>query len=493
MITQWDVIAPLTPNIMTDIEILSGVVDSQSIQAVNSSKPEIDWEFINVTIDNYQEQWELGIISEADPTLFDTIQDESVTWSDVIDSTLPVESMPPAQPIVPVEPTTPVEPVVSGTTEQWDITSTPAPSNSIPQSEVIVPTQSSVTKIEEWTVQVNGSLNNVEWSKWTKTYITIGVIIVILIVIGVVGWFYTGAKEADVVPVVQTPSAVSGESPIGYNEEIQKQTIESSKNIEIMNNALTEWNLQLCDSIVSDSMKIECRESIDARNITQSWTLEDCQKLTLEGIRNNCVSVVTQSMAVIKLDKQICSGITDSSQSQYCRDSVDEKIFVDIIDKKSASEDKCNLLEERFRQPCIAAIVRNDDNAIIQSAVANEDLESCKKLSTEELQSTCFDTILLKQALKSQDKNLCDYVKDETKKATCISYTVAQDDNAVFKKAIIEKDITLCSKIGSKTLKDRCHDSVTLLIVRDTKSTELCDSLVATGGIDACKKSAWVQ
>ena len=348
-------------------------------------------------------------------------------------------------------------------------------------------------KIDEWTVQVGGSLNSVEWSKWTKTYITIGIIIVILSIIGVIGWFYTGSKEADTAQVIETPPVLSGESPTGYDEEVKKQAVESSKNIEIMNNALTEWNLQLCDSIVWDSMKTECRESIDARNITQSWTLEDCQKLTLEGIRTNCISVVTQSTAVLKMDKEICAAITDSSQSQYCRDSVDEKIFVDIIDKKSATEDKCNLLEERFRQPCIAAIVRNDDNAILQSAVTNEDLESCKKLSTEDLQSTCFDTILLKQALKSQDKNLCDYVKDETKKATCISYTVAQDDNAVFKKAIIEKDITLCGSIGSKTLKDRCHDSVTLLIVRDTKSTELCDSLVATGGIDACKKSAWVQ
>jgi hypothetical protein len=105
----------------------------------------------------------------------------------------------------------------------------------------------------------------------------------------------------------------------------------------------------------------------------------------------------------------------------------------------------------------------------------------------------CFDTILLKRALVSKDKNLCDYVKDETKKATCISYASAQDDNATFKNAIIEKNLNLCSSIGSTSLKDRCHDSVTLLIVRDTKNSALCDTLIATGSIDSCKKSIGVQ
>lgn len=93
----------------------------------------------------------------------------------------------------------------------------------------------------------------------------------------------------------------------------------------------------------------------------------------------------------------------------------------------------------------------------------------------------------------SKDKNLCDYVKDETKKATCISYASTQDDNTTFKNAIIEKNLPLCSTIGNASLKDRCHDSVTLLIVRDTKNGALCDTLIATGGIDACKKSAGVQ
>lgn len=135
------------------------------------------------------------------------------------------------------------------------------------------------------------------------------------------------------------------------------------------------------------------------------------------------------------------------------------------------------------------SIKQLDDSAVLQKAISEENLDTCKLLSTEELQFTCFDTILLKQALKSRDKNLCDYVRDEGKKDTCLSYMKTQDDNSLFKTAILEKNINMCSQITVDTLKTRCHDSVILLLVRDTKDIALCDTLIATGSIASCKAS----
>jgi len=68
-----------------------------------------------------------------------------------------------------------------------------------------------------------------------------------------------------------------------------------------------------------------------------------------------------------------------------------------------------------------------------------------------------------------------------------------QDDNALFKTAIVEKNLNMCQDITMDTLRNRCHDSVTLLLVRDTIDIKFCDTLIATGGIDACKKSITVQ
>lgn len=68
-----------------------------------------------------------------------------------------------------------------------------------------------------------------------------------------------------------------------------------------------------------------------------------------------------------------------------------------------------------------------------------------------------------------------------------------QDDNALFKTAIVEKNLNMCQDITMDTLRNRCHDSVTLLLVRDTKDIKLCDTLIATGSLEACKKSTGVQ
>jgi hypothetical protein len=144
------------------------------------------------------------------------------------------------------------------------------------------------------------------------------------------------------------------------------------------------------------------------------------------------------------MDKSLCSTIQDEQQAQYCRESIDEKILATLVETKTATEEGCTKLEKKYQDACIATIVRNDDNAIMNTAVGTDDIDACKKISEEQLKFVCFDTILLKRALVSKDKNLCDYVKDETKKSTCITYTSAQDDTTSFKTAIIEKDLSRC-------------------------------------------------
>lgn len=190
------------------------------------------------------------------------------------------------------------------------------------------------------------------------------------------------------------------------------------------------------------------------------------------------------------MNKSLCNSITDTIQVQYCRDSIDERILKSLIETKTATPENCNALESKYRESCLTAVVRVDDNAILQDAIKDDNLDTCKSLSTEDLQFTCFDTILLKRALTSKDKNLCDLIRDTTKKASCVSYTSQQDDNTVFKNAIVDKNLSACTQIGSEALKNRCNDSVILLIVRDTKDATLCDKLVNTETLASCQKTA---
>ena len=240
-------------------------------------------------------------------------------------------------------------------------------------------------------------------------------------------------------------------------------------------------------------MQVQCSESLLARELASSGTLADCQSITRTDIRSACESTLSQKEALSTMNKVLCNNIGESTQSQYCREAIDERVLMSLMETQTATPEKCRQLEEKHQSTCLASIVVKDDNSILQNAVQNDSLEDCKKLSTEELQYTCFDTILLKRALASKDKNLCDYVRDETKKTTCVSYTSTQDDNETFKSAIIDKDLNSCRTIQSESLKNRCLDSVTLLIVRDTKDASLCNTLMNTGAIDSCKKSVGVQ
>ena len=190
------------------------------------------------------------------------------------------------------------------------------------------------------------------------------------------------------------------------------------------------------------------------------------------------------------MDKSLCTQITSEAQQLYCREEIDARVLTSLIETETATSTNCASLEAKHREACLASIVRIDDNAILQDAVRTDDLEACQQLSTEDLKYICFDTILMKRALISGDKNNCDYLHDEGKKATCIGHTSAQDDNEVFKKAIIEKSLPLCKTISNPLLTSRCHDSVTLLLVRDTKDVTLCDTLTNTGTLAACQKLA---
>ncbi len=255
-----------------------------------------------------------------------------------------------------------------------------------------------------------------------------------------------------------------------------------------MNRAMSESDSSLCMAIRDTSLALECRESLLSLGFTQSGTVADCQILTLSDIRDRCQSTIAQNTALSAMDKALCGGITTPTQQAYCREEIDARVLANLIETKTATEANCTSLETKHQEAYLASIVRIDDNTILQEAISTDTLELCKTLSTEDLRYTCFDAILMKRALVSGDKNNCDYLHDETKKATCLARTTIQDDNEVFKKAIIEKNLSSCQSIGNITLKDRCHDSVTLLLIRDTGDATLCDTLTNTGTIASCKK-----
>ncbi len=321
----------------------------------------------------------------------------------------------------------------------------------------------------------------------TSSHVGIFVVLGVLLlgIFGVGAWYIMGTKSTTTGDISYT---ISAEAPSTYQESIEQKRDDHARDIEMMNRAMSEQNLTLCASITDPTLQLDCSESVQAVIYTQSGILEDCQMLTLTGVRDRCSATLAQSAAFSRMDKTLCAKITSETQQLYCREEIDARVLANLIETQSATESSCASLEAKHREPCLAAIARVDDNSILQEAVSTDTLELCKKLSTEELKYTCFDAILMKRALISGDKNNCDYLHDEAKKTTCLTRTTIQDDNEIFKQAVIDKNLSLCPKIENATLMNRCHDSVTLLLIRDTKDATLCDTLTNTGAIASCKK-----
>lgn len=281
---------------------------------------------------------------------------------------------------------------------------------------------------------------------------------------------------------------ISAEAPATYQASLDQKRDDHAHDIEMANRAMSEQNLALCAGITDTAMQLDCSESVQAVIYTQSGTLEDCQMLTLTGVRDRCTATLAQSTAFARMDKTLCAKIENKTQQLYCREEIDSRVFSSLIETQTATEITCGSLETKYRERCLTSITRIDDNASLQEAIRTDTLELCKKLSTEELKYTCFDAILMKRALVSGDKNNCDYIHDEEKKSTCLARTTIQDDNEIFKQAVTDKKLSLCQTIENMALKNRCHDSVTLLLIRETKDATLCDTLTNTGTIASCKK-----
>ncbi|MDR3150499.1 MAG: hypothetical protein LBU14_02545 [Candidatus Peribacteria bacterium] len=74
---------------------------------------------------------------------------------------------------------------------------------------------------------------------------------------------------------------------VNYEEELE---IQQAKQIEILNNASEEGNLEACDSITSERLKSQC---VDNANLSLASKENDktyCEKVQDSFWRNNCIS-----------------------------------------------------------------------------------------------------------------------------------------------------------------------------------------------------------
>lgn len=119
--------------------------------------------------------------------------------------------------------------------------------------------------------------------------------------------------------------------------------------------------------------------------------------------------------------------------------------------------------------------------------MAENDIIPCLKIKDVTLQDTCHDTIILKQAISTQNKIKCDDIRNTSKKEYCENQLSKIDDITLYKTTIASNAIEKCDEIMTVNLKNKCKDTIIINSVRTTGDTTLCNNLTNTGIINTCK------
>lgn len=509
-----DVLAVSTPEPMStsiDTEIEQTIDTTPSIETQSTSidisttlptsSDEISLEPIEVSAGTLQpsvpEETEDEMLD--DTHLFDAVEDTVPTEQTItppsVDEIVVSTDEPVSTPIV-VSPETTiadtaVSSIVPGSNQATVVTQDTMPveqSNPLPAVDIPVPPTISSIPFEP----ANPIVPTTPPSSHKTLFIAGGVIWTIILATTLY-FVFAGGSDDKKTPTVEYTVSAEVETPQTY-EEVKEDTLANQEqDIAVFNDAVTKKDRTLCDGISDILKKTECNETIILSEISAIGTLDDCGTLTLEPTKTQCQATLTQKEAVRTMNKTLCGELSDTDQAQYCREEIDEMVVANLIESKTATQSSCTQLEKKYQEACLASVARVDDKSILDSALATDNLEKCQSLSTEELQVACFDSVLLKRALANGDKSVCELIRDTAKQDACLWKANAMNDNDIFKKAIVDKDLKLCATITAESIANKCHDSVTMLIVRDTRDVSLCSGLKNSASLQNCQKLAGAQ
>lgn len=271
--------------------------------------------------------------------------------------------------------------------------------------------------------------------------------------------------------------------------EIEQQSLENSKQqSEIFNQAQQKQDSSLCDTIEDTSLASECRDRIIIAKIWNSGDLTLCDNIKDEKRQTDCRDLVALNIARDQGVKWLCARISNENGIKRCREDIDGKKLATILQDKSASPSVCSTLEENFQKECLRSIDTYKSETQYLEATKTKNLAACDAISEPQLQTDCRDNILLEKAVTDADIWLCWSISNAEKQSYCVKKWNTQKDISAFKEATNSWSLALCWSIVDGSLKNRCHDIVTLALVREKKDASLCDTLTDKSIIENCKR-----
>lgn len=198
--------------------------------------------------------------------------------------------------------------------------------------------------------------------------------------------------------------------------------------------AVDQGNASICEKITDLSLKQMCLDQVSALIARNATSVNDCASIQSELLRKQCEDNFYLKTGARELDVTSCDNISDPLMAQQCRTTVTKNIQVMEVSKAAAA------------------------NNPISTKTSREILEMCNKLTGEKA-TMCKDAVYPKLAFDERDLSYCEFMSDRIKANECIKEQTEKINTYLLRQAIASNDKTLCNQITDAELQNICKNS----------------------------------
>lgn len=316
----------------------------------------------------------------------------------------------------------------------------------------------------------------------TARRLIIPLLLGIILIMFLIFWFAKWNSEWDISFSTGSISHQNYESMVQHGHDMAHQDIAT------YNEAISRWNIDLCQHIVDLVRREECNDQIILAHV-QAWnTQHHCDEIQHHERKKHCEDFIIQESAINALDKSQCAAIWDERMRKRCREDIDGAMLQNILKENRANPTICQSLEWSFRIDCLRSMQTYRAEEQYLEAIKSGVIANCDQIWESKLATTCRDTLLLEHAQNNRNHQLCGQIIDTEKQQFCHERTQIGIDIDILQQATSTNNLNQCQQIGDERLKNQCNDGIILTLVRTSKNAALCQALTNTGLIADCHR-----
>lgn len=261
-----------------------------------------------------------------------------------------------------------------------------------------------------------------------------------------------------------------------------------NKDNKIYNKAIYYKDIQACDFIESENEKESCKNSLLIIEAKKTHNIDICQQITDDKQKDTCKSVSTEQKAYYSSNKNLCNHIEDINSRIRCKKNIDIWSIALLQNGKNINNINCSLMETDLQEICFYYVNKEKEEKKFIKILQDKKIHQCHELNDANLSQNCRNILLKESAEEKLNINTCNQINNDEQKQECTQNVQQKIDQKIFKNALEEGNIPLCDNISDSTLKNNCNDTIIFKLVKQHKSTSLCEFVKHPEHKNICKQ-----